>query len=214
MTGCFVTRCLEAVLYEDMCALFNIARESHLQRREDESAKTLKRRLALQRATVVAAFNVIEAYLNGIAFNHVELHPEQIDEESKIMLTEWDSARNRARYISLRDKLLHYPKLIMNLEHPPLQESNCYEMKFLLEAAKALRDAIVHASPALTVATLEAEKEVAVHGVEFETVERVVDAVVALIRKLEEAVNDSDQRVRQWLLGRSPDGFFPDTAFE
>jgi hypothetical protein len=84
----FRTHCVEAVLYEGMCALFNLALEADLRRPQPEPSSSLKQRLASQRATVVAAFNLIEACLNGIAFDYVELHPDQIDDESKVILTE------------------------------------------------------------------------------------------------------------------------------
>jgi hypothetical protein len=209
----FTARYLEASLFEDMCALYNLARQSHLSRAEDESAKTLKQRLALQRATVIAAFNMLEAYLNGIAFDHVELESAAIADEAKAILTEWDERRQRPKYISLREKLLSYPKLILHLEHPPLQESNCDELKYLVETAKELRDAIVHASRRPNLETIKPEKEIAVYGVEFETVERIVDATINLIRKIEDKVNHSDHRIVGWLYGRSSDGAFSDSTF-
>ena len=198
-----------------MCALFNLARESHLNRRDTESKQAVKERVALQRATVVASFNVIEAYLNGLAFDHVELNGKKLDDAAKALLTEWDPVKQRPlRYLSLREKLLKYPRLIMGVEHPPLQENNCVELKFVVETAKRVRDAIVHASPAPNIVTLDPEKEIAVHGVDFETAEQVVDATVTLIRKVEEKINGGDNRLRGWLHARSPDGAFPDVAFE
>jgi hypothetical protein len=210
----FETRFLEGSLFEDMCALFNLARENHLRRHEDESRHAVKQRLALQRAAVVASFSVIEAYLNGIAFDYLETKAGKLDDATRALLTEWDSVKQRLQYLSLRDKLLKYPRLIMGVEHPPLQENNCIELRFVVETAKRVRDAIVHASPAPSIATLDPEKEAAVYCVDFETAERVVDATVTLIRKLEEKVNGGDHRLRGWLHARSADGAFPDVAFE
>jgi hypothetical protein len=209
----FETRFLEVTLFEDMCVLFNLTKEYHHNRRDDESKKVFKQRLALQRATIVAAFNVVEAYLNGIAFDYVEIHGEQVTGEAKMLLTEWDFVRQRPRYMSLRDKLLSYPRLILGLEHPPLQESNCEELKFVVETAKRYRDAIVHSSPAPNVISMDIEKERAVYSIDFETVERIVDATVTLISKLEEKVNGGKQRLEAWLHPRSSNGMFPDVVF-
>jgi hypothetical protein len=168
----------------------------------------------LLRATVVVAFNVLEAYLNGIAFDHLELDGAELTVAEKATLSEWDFQKQRPRYISLREKLLTYPRLIIGAEHPPLQEGNCSELKFIVEMAKKLRDSIVHASPAPSAVTLEAEKEKAVHSIDFETTERLVDATVTLIRKIEETINGDGQRLKGWLYSRSADGEFPDVVFE
>jgi hypothetical protein len=213
----FEVRLLEASLFEDMCALFNLVANAQAGRNTgSESIIARKERLSLQRATILAAFNVVEAYLNGIAFDFLETNESQLSESAESLLSEWDATRQRRRYLSLRDKLLQYPKVVTGTEHPPLHEDNCPELKFVVETAKRFRDAIVHASPAPDALTGALEKEIAVHGVQFETVERLVDATIALIRKVDQIVygSNSAERLRFWLHDRPPGGTFSDAVFE
>ena len=212
----FEVRLIEASLFEDMCALFNLAAKSHARRTGVESTKERKERSSLQRATIVAAFNTIEAYLNGIAFDFLELNEGPLHRSDESLLREWDAARQRPRYLSLRDKLLQYPKIIVGAEHPPIHDDNCSELKFVVESAKQFRDAIVHPSPAPHALTGDLDKEVAVHNVDFETVTRIVDTTIALIRKVDRIVygSNSDERLNNWLRDRSPDGTFADTVFD
>ena len=164
----------------------------------------------------MAAFNTIEAYLNGIAFDFLETNEGQFDQSAESLLREWDAVKERPRYLSLRDKMLQYPKIVIKAAHPPLHEDNCLELKFVVESAKKFRDAIVHPSPAPHALTGELDKEIAVHNVDFETVARIVDATIALIRKVDRIAygSNSDERLRNWLRDRSPNGTFADTVFD
>jgi hypothetical protein len=207
-------RILEASLYEDMAALFNLAHRATGDAEQDTSSKVLlKHATALTRACATAAYHFVEAYLNGVAFDHLAKVGGVVDKKTSIYLSEWDPDAERPRWIKTRDKLVNYPRLILGLEHPPLQENNCPEMKSFLETTKPIRDALAHASPTVDAHTLEPAKEYAIFGLKFHALEPMVDSAVAVVEVIEKTLTGDRRRIA-WLYGRGNDGLFPDVAFE
>ena len=47
---------------------------------------------------------------------------------------------HRAKAISFKDKLIKYPRIILGVQHSPLQPNNCPEMGFIIGKAKIVRD--------------------------------------------------------------------------
>lgn len=208
-------RLLEATFYEDMCALFNAARESDIQRQKRQLAKPeLKASVAIYRATLSATFYFVECYLNSLATGYLLAKGSASLKEGDLeFLTEWNYAAKRPKFVSTRDKLLQYPRILTGAPHPPLQESNCHELKLFVNKAKVLRDAIVHASPAPDLHTSVPEKEHAIFSLRFEDVEEIVDAAIVLVHKIEAAVFGDTKRI-PWLKERQPKSPFPDDVFE
>lgn len=206
---------LEAKLYEDMCGLFNLATEiagrvsAHKQGKSKTDSKKLE---ACCRGTATSAFYFVESYLNGLAYDHYVTHRKTLDEKNKQILTEWDIHKDCPRYLSLREKILQYPRIILGSTHPPLQESNSAEVKFLLERVKVLRDAIAHPSHGPNLITMEPGKERELFNTEFSEVEPIVDNSITLVRKIEKLIQGNDLRL-DWLHDRGGDGFFPDVVF-
>jgi hypothetical protein len=210
----FNLRIIEASLFEDMCALFNLAHNFH-----NESVKTraldkriLKTAIALCRATISSAFYFVESYINGVAFEYLATAGDGIDQATKDFLSEWDSARNRPKYVKTRDKLLHYPRIVLGASHPPLQENNCPPLAFIVTKAKQFRDAIVHASPIADANSFKPEKEMAIFTLKFRDVEETVDNAVALVFTIEPLVHGNLDYIL-WLARRGPDGLFPESVF-
>lgn len=115
-TKCWVMewRLLEALLYEDMCALYNLSLDlSGGVEKATESKVRLKQTKAVQRAVVTSAFYFVESYLNGLAFDFLATTKRSLSEKDLRLMTEWDVAREEPRYARFRDKLLHYPRIIL-----------------------------------------------------------------------------------------------------
>jgi hypothetical protein len=205
---------LEAILFEDMCALFNIAKKSHTEYKTEKGTKTpMKTYSALLRATTTTAFYFIEAYLNGIAFDYYYSNQDKLDNKTKSILTEWDYTRDRQKFLSFKDKALKYFKIILGTKHPPLQESNCPELEFILSKGKELRDSIVHASPKFSISDFDPKKEKALFGQTFEDTEAIVDNAIELVKKIEIIISNNYDRL-WWIHSRGSDGFFPEEVFE
>jgi hypothetical protein len=205
---------LEATMFEDMASVFNIAKHEYETAKSSTADKRiLKRQSALCRSAIIAAIHFVESYVNGIAVDYVVTHESVIDPDNKSKLLDWDFVQNRPRYLSLRDKILRYQSIILQVRHAPLQETNSPEIKIIIEKAKLIRDSIAHPSPAIDPKTMDAEKERAVLGVNFIQTESVIDAAVTLVRRLEDTVY-GNQKQLFWLYDRNEEGVFPDAAFQ
>jgi hypothetical protein len=206
-------RLLEALLYEDLCALYNLSLD-FAEKPDDraDSRVRFKQGEALRRAVVTAAFYFLESYLNGLAYDFRATTSRSLNERELELLTEWDTARNVPRYARFRDKLIQYPRIILDREHPPLQENNCEPLAFMLEQIKTLRDAIVHASP-VTLKPSEAmsSKELAIFDMAPELIDMIVDKTIELVRTIERTIR-GDDKFLDWLKERE-NGRFPETAF-
>lgn len=208
---------LEAKLFEDMALLWDATLDASVEGKpHGGSVRAWKWVEALTRATVRSAFHLLEGYLNGMAFDiWITAKPNELSDDVKIKLTEWDSALNRFRPLSLRDKLLQYPKLAIRATHPPLQESNCPEMKELLAQEESVRHALVHPTPKIE-EWRDPDTYLREHVFSELTVEdvgKVVDSTIALIRKVNTAIGAKFGNVDIWLFSRNPDEKFPKEAY-
>jgi hypothetical protein len=199
---------LEAKVFEDMAALSNLAQRLGA---KESSPEHSKQRLALYRAAGLTALNFVESYLNGIASDYYLADTDGIDEQTKGILLDWDFAKNRPKYLSLKDKIIKYQRIILNAEHAPLQESNCAEFAYLTTAAKSFRDAVVHPAPN-TFDRLTTPKEQYLFALTPEEARKTVDTAISLIRQLEETLYGNQDRLF-WLCNRGADDCFPSDAF-
>ena len=212
--GSSETRVVETTLFEDACALFNQVCYCEAERKKITAPpKTIvKTSMALNHATIVAALNFVEAYLNGLAADHFADNEGTLDQETKDVLADWDSARRRPKYLSLRDKALQYPRTILGLEHPPLQENNCPELAFVTSTARNIRDAIVHPSAVPDKGPFN-PRENLLYSITFGDVEKVVDSAVALVRKIRGVIYPDGPVLIDWLQDRGEDGMFDESVF-
>jgi hypothetical protein len=206
---------IEGSLFEDMCAFFNLAKREYASANLAEHSKMrMKTAKALWLAVITGAMNFVEAYLNGIAVDYWFTAGDKADSKTLSLLLEYDVEKERPRPLTLREKILQYPKIIAGCEHPPLQESNCPEMRFLVTRAKSMRDATVHASPKPDFGEpIAVSKKVQEHlAATFEDVEQTVLSAVALVRRIAE-ITAQHRITPSWLQGTDQNGLFPDSVF-
>jgi len=209
--GTFEMHLPEIIQYENVCALFNLAGTLKVSDASPTAKLQVKTGRALRVATVMTAFSFVEAYLNGIARNHYLLNIDELDTASITTLTEWDASSGKFRYLSLRDKVLKYPRIILGLEHSPIQENNCPEMKFIVESAKQFRDSVIHPGPAVYLEHVD--KQIAFHSLDFGKVEEIVDSSISLVRRINLALGEKGTPLT-WLVDRGCDGLFPELVFK
>ncbi len=206
---------LEAKLFEDMALLWNATMDAQAEKESNlGSRKATKWLQALIRTTTRAAFHLLEAYVNGMALDVLitsEVGDLSQDEIAK--LREWDDTRKRPRFLTLREKLLQYPKIALGAEHPPLQESNCKEMALLLEKEESLRHTLVHPKPEVEVQDPEHARERVFMVLTAVEVGKIIDSVIGLIRKLDSVLGGKFGRAEAWLRERDTGGRFPEEAF-
>lgn len=202
---------LEASLFEDMAALWNAAvAASRIAERTESTLPQFKLATSLRRATVKAAFNLIEGYLNGIALDVLLLR--KVPPEIEVKLEEWDPERNRPVRLTLRDKILQYVKIACAVEHPPIQESNSAAMRTILEAESRVRHALIHPTARVTPEDT-ASRETVFFDLSLEAVAEICDAVVALIREIAAVVGNDFGDVGWWTYERTEDECYPEAAF-
>ena len=199
---------VEAALFEDLCALANLLHDTD----HSDTKVAIKRENAIVRSLIEACFRFMEAYLNGMAFDHSVRHHADLSDKDRDMLTEWDSSRVRTRYISFRDKLIQYPRIISGASAPPLTEDNCPPLKYVVEKAKVIRDAIVHPSPFLLPTEPTPEKDRAFYSLTKSDAFATLDAVLELTAQIQKGLGRSLKDL--WWFHR-PDrtGRFPDEVF-
>jgi hypothetical protein len=208
-------RITEAIAVEDMCALHNEA--ERLSRSIDPlrgTAADRKRAKATFRAAVIAAHNALEAYMNGLAWDHIARNREHLPPDVVDELSDWDSQRDRPKYLSLRDKVNRYQRHIIGRPHAEVQEGNCPALRFVLEGGKAVRDAVIHPSPRSEAREVEPGRGEFVADLDFADVLTMTRSTIEVIERVESAVNGSTARVRDWLPPLGADHRFPPTAFE
>lgn len=213
----------EIMFYESMAAMMN--RLIELPTSDPKHDKSVyKERDALKRATLVFAFSFVEAYLNGLAarvvFGDVELSArEKVSDKDLAQVLERNPKDfDRSSFVSFRHKALQYPRIVIGADFPPFTESNCAELKVLLETSKIYRDAIAHPSFGADVVAVNAGKLDLRRSSKLESlimlsddeVSKTVDSAVGFVQKVEALAGG---RIGQYVLSRNPDGRFPDLAF-
>ncbi|MDD1777226.1 MAG: hypothetical protein LUQ65_03585 [Candidatus Helarchaeota archaeon] len=207
---------LEASLFEDVAALWNNILETSklLKNTNNDKPEIIKRMTALKRATAKAVFNLIEGYLNGIALDILLIHDTTPAE--KIKLSEWDVEDSRPRPLSLRDKLLQYPKIAIQAKHPPLDESNCQEMAKILELEQRIRHSLIHPKPEPEVehgCSAYRIREMVYIQLSIDEVAELCDLSIDLIKQISKTIGVEFGNVDLWIYKRDKSGRFPEEAF-
>jgi len=195
----------EASLYEDMCYAFNQAVAS----KGGETKSEGKAHTFYIRTTIIAAFNFVECYFNGLAFDFVTTTRRTLSQAARDLLSEWDSKHKRQRFVKFRDKAVQYPKIILNRKIPPFQESSCKSLDVLMQHIN-LRDAVVHSSP--RVIDGEVPKVRNLVEMRFDDAVRVADAAVDFVKHVDDEIYHGKYD-NTWLFPRSADSRFPAESF-
>jgi hypothetical protein len=205
----------EMHLVRDMAVAFNSAVALDAEIKEQEGtpwakakqvARTrladLQTRAALhRRMCVLSCFNLIEAYINGVAWDFTETHDiSSLSNNKKDVL---DPERNT----SFLDKVVKIPGIVTGKTPGPLTQDND-PLKTFKEIIKPFRDSIVHASPFSAPARFGGyDKLSKVYELELQTVRSTVDLTVDIIGRIHQFLG-CDGNVPQWLPPRGTDGKF------
>jgi len=177
-------------------------RDRKEQKTRIEIADLIRRSEANQRACVLSCFNLIEAYINGLAWDYVQTHDiSGLSKDNRNVLTESE------RPVNIIDKLVKRPRLITEQDAGPLHQTRD-PLKSFIEVIKPYRDSIVHASP---FAALEKfggyDKLSKIYELNLSTVRRAVDITIDVIGEIHRFIGgDGDLPV--WVLPRKDDGTF------
>ena len=205
---------LEMSIFFDMAILWNSSLEltNKLLPCNNVDHVKVKRFNALKRSTVKAAFNLIEAYLNGMGLDI--MITQQVSDKDHAKLSEWDKSKSRHKMLSLRDKLLQYPKIALQCDHPPLDENRCKEMKQLLEYEKGIRHALIHPTPKYSDLRPDEHRERFYFDLDIKQVSEIVDLVINSIFLLSNTIGNKFEDPSYWLYKRNESGFFSEEIFK
>jgi hypothetical protein len=199
---------IEATFFEDMCALYNEYKNTDY---IDNNKTNNKKKDSLMRAILISSFNFLESYLNGIAFDYYIKNKEKITKKEKEKLTETkDDGSNR--YLSLREKIISYPRIIISDKHPVFDEDNCKEVKNIVNIAKKYRDAIVHSSPYVYDLENTPEKIALLYSLDENIIYTLVNDTIALVKKIDNKIYPDHTRIG-WIQEIGEDGTFNDSVF-
>lgn len=137
----------EDILSKDIFEAINTAHEADAERlkyrqdraKKDVFAKLERKRDHAARSCILSCFNLVEAYLNGIAWDLAQDHDafNSLSKRQQKLITD-------TGHVTLRDKLLKYPAIVSG---QPLCDEFDDIVGAFLEVLKPFRDSLVHPSP-------------------------------------------------------------------
>lgn len=105
---------------------------------QPEIVLLMRKRMFAIRSSVLCCFNLLEAYLNGLAWDYVQTYgTEDLSNRKRKLLEDTTSA-------SIRDKLIKYPEILAG---KALWQANDEELDGFIVVLKPYRDSLVHPSP-------------------------------------------------------------------
>lgn len=194
----------EAEITKDLIEALEIADESqaelnkyevksHVKLTQDrDQIKMLTRRKSFAvRSAVTSCFNLIEAYLNGLAWDFVATHGiANLSNRRKKLLEDSTS-------ISIRDKLYKYPEALTG---KPLWDESDEELEGFISTLKPFRDSLMHPSPfSAPVRFGGYDKLRLFYRVDYDTSALAAKLTVNLIKRINHHIYGNDTEFPYWI---------------
>jgi hypothetical protein len=143
------------------------------------------------RTIVVGCFNLIEAYLNGLAWDYLQVHGVSNLSNSRKKILEDTSS------VTLREKLKKYPETITGkpLWHDPDEDFGGF-----INILKPFRDSLVHPSPFSAPAKFGGHDKLRLfYRVDYDTAALSVKLLLNLLKRLHDHVYGKFNPLPDWL---------------
>jgi hypothetical protein len=152
-----------------------------------------------RRVRLLSCFNLLEAYINGVAWDFVDSHQfSSLSKKEKEMLEGGASIIN---------SLVRVPEIVGGKSPRPLSH-DAYPLQTFTEVVKPLRDSIVHASPFSAPAKFGGYDKLAkVYELTLATTRECVDLAVDIIGRIHAFIG-ADGVVPRWMPARRANGTF------
>jgi len=155
--------------------------------------------LRFARAAILATFNFVEAYLNGLAYDCFHVYHPKLPIEDHDLLAEWDSDKKKRRFVDFREKVFKYPVVVGRQLGSKVDLSGCKAAHQLIEFAKEFRDALVHPSPFIDPKTKEHTKFLIATGANRAIAEQIFKTAVEYAEFVEKALGNEPRLSAPWL---------------
>lgn len=177
-------------------------REAKKQEIRSEIASLVGRRKVGERMCVLSCFNLVEAFINGLAWDYVQTHDiSSLSEDERNVLME------KERFVSILKKIMKIPVLVTGKSASPLHQTRD-PLKAFVEVVKPYRDSIVHASPFAAPEKFGGyDKLSKLYERSLDTVKRAVEVTIALVKQIHSFVVGREE-LPPWFLKRNDDGTF------
>jgi hypothetical protein len=205
----------EMHLVRDMAVAFNSAVALDVEIRRQEGMPWVKAKQAAikkqmaqlntrasfyRRMCLLSCFNLVEAYINGIAWEFADRHDiSDLSKNKQDLLTSGQA--------SILEKLVKVPEIVADRSSGPLTQDKD-PLKTFKEIIKPFRDSIVHASPFSAPMRFGGyDKLSKVYELTLATMRSTVDLTVEIVGRIHQFLG-GDGVCPQWLPPRSADGMF------
>ena len=180
----------EDLLAKDILAALEILKESKEKTMGYKSLPDIRRIEFAQRAIVLSSFNLMESYLNGLAWDYCQSHDlSALSKRKANLLTDTANA-------SIREKLIKYPAIILGRDDFTINGVNEF-----LDVIKPFRDSLVHPSPFSAPEKFGGyEKLKKLYELDYHVAITAVASIVLIIKGIVELIEKSQQSP-QWLHG-------------
>ncbi len=155
--------------------------------------------LMFARASLLATFTFIEAYLNGIAYDCFMENHDQLDLKDHDLLGEWDSDKKKRRFVDFKEKVFRYPVIVGKLRGRRIDMSGCKHAHSLANDAKEFRDALVHPSPFINPKTKEQSKFFVAVGANRKIAEEILKLAIEYAEFVEKEIGNDPRKSAPWL---------------
>ncbi|GBC61306.1 hypothetical protein DENIS_2266 [Desulfonema ishimotonii] len=200
----FKLRFPEDELTNDLSEAIIIASESNNQieclskkmhkdlKEEEEHLKSLLRTMKFSsRSIVLGCFNLLETYLNGLAWDFMQTNDiTNLSNRKKKTLED-------ATSVSIRDKLIKYPEIISGKK---LWDQNDSDFDSFVNTVKPYRDSLVHPSPFSAPEKFGGyDKLRLLYRIDFDTAMLTVNLLVKLIKRINTHIGGPENKYPIWL---------------
>lgn len=195
----------EDEMTKDLIEALQIVFEAHTQLKQDEvkSHATLRRERSrisslirkksfAARTVLISCFNLIEAFLNGLAWDYVQTHGTANLSNSQKKLLEDASS------VTIREKLMKYPLVITGRQ---LWQESDEDLNAFLDTVKPFRDALVHPSPFSAPARFGGHDKLCLfYRVDYDTAILTAHLATNLIKRLYTHVYGAITVLPEWII--------------
>ncbi|HPA47687.1 MAG TPA: hypothetical protein PK395_18135 [bacterium] len=153
------------------------------------------------RMCLICCFNLLEAYINGIAWEYKQQNDLQSLSENERKMIEGDQT-------SILNKLMKVPKIVTGTDDSPLS-MDTPPLSDFRDLVKPFRDSIVHVSPYSAPERYGGyDKLSKIYDLEFSTVDKAVNRTLEILQIVHQKVT-GNTGFPQWLPMRDSNGRFP-----